>query len=284
MILFWAVAALLAAGASVLILLSARRAKAATDDVPADQQVYARQLDEIEDLHARGLLVEEERRAARAEAGRRLLAAAERTRDGAPAGAGGRTGPLLLVFGLAAPLGALGLYAATGSPGAADQPFEQRLAAWRASDPTTLPPEALIAVAERIAEERPNEPEIWRLLGRARLQVGDAFGAVQALERAARIGGTAEDWEVLASALTDANNGEVGPEALRAYREALARDPQSVPARFGLAQAQAEGGDPAGAQAALRALAQSLPSDDGRRAVLLAEAEKLGARPPVQRP
>jgi cytochrome c-type biogenesis protein CcmH len=275
MIAFWAAAGLLAAAASILILWSARRAKPADEQSP-ETQLYARQLDEVEELHARGLLGEEERRAARAEAARRLLAAADKPRDAQTStGSAGRA--VLLAVAIGTPLVALGLYAAVGDPGREDQPYAQRLKQWRETDPASLEPQALIAVAEQLAKERPTEPEIWRLLGRARLQVGDNFGAVQALERAARIGNTAEDWAVLGSALTDANNGTAGPEAVSAYEEALKRDPTSAPARFGLAQAQAEAGDRAGAAAAIRAIAASLPPHDPRRPVLEAEAQKLAA-------
>ncbi|MEO8813383.1 MAG: c-type cytochrome biogenesis protein CcmI, partial [Caulobacteraceae bacterium] len=78
MFLFWITAALLGAGAASLIVWRAAWAsKSATEADPAIE-VYRRALTEIDDLADRGMIVADERRTARAETGRRLLAEAER--------------------------------------------------------------------------------------------------------------------------------------------------------------------------------------------------------------
>src|SRR5665213_68388 len=78
MIVFWLATALLSVAVAVLIVLRAARA---ADLPPAEDPslaVYRRQLSEIDDLADRGLLVQTERRSARTEAARRLLAAPPR--------------------------------------------------------------------------------------------------------------------------------------------------------------------------------------------------------------
>ena len=69
MLLFWILAGLISSGAALLIL--SRAARAGGGAAPADPtlEVYRRQLAELDDLADRGLLGEEERKAARAEAG-----------------------------------------------------------------------------------------------------------------------------------------------------------------------------------------------------------------------
>ena len=76
MIAFWISAAGLSAAAGALMLRGAARA-GATEGVSTDLDAHKRQLGEIDRLAEAGLLDEAERKAARAEAGRRLLVAAD---------------------------------------------------------------------------------------------------------------------------------------------------------------------------------------------------------------
>ena len=75
MITLWIAAALLAAAAAALVVWRTAGAGPAAED-PA-LTVYRRQLAEIDELSRRELMPDDERRAARAETGRRLLAAAD---------------------------------------------------------------------------------------------------------------------------------------------------------------------------------------------------------------
>ena len=78
MIWFWIAAALISAGAAALIVQRAARATDGRGGENPSLTVYRRQMAELDELSARGLLAETDRRGVRAEAGRRLLAAAER--------------------------------------------------------------------------------------------------------------------------------------------------------------------------------------------------------------
>ena len=73
MIVFWVAAALLSVAVAVLIVSRAQRAADRPRAEDPTLAVYRRQLAEIDDLAARGLLPPSEQRSARTEASRRLL-------------------------------------------------------------------------------------------------------------------------------------------------------------------------------------------------------------------
>lgn len=274
MIGFWFAAGLLAAAAAVLIL---HRAKAAAVATPQDPTVavYRRQLAEIDDLAARGVLAEPERKSAYAEAGRRLLAAADkgaRTWTAAPP----RQGVLLAAAALG-PLLALALYLVVGAPGFPDQPIAARIAAWRAAGPETLQPDQMAAVLRGMVAERPKDPQALQYLAMAEAASGDPASAARALRRAIELEpGRAVLWESLGEALVMQAGGEVSTAAESAFKEALRRDPKAVTARVFLAKRQVDSGDKALGLAQWRAVLAELPAADPRREALariIAEAE-----------
>ena len=274
MIGLWIAAALLSAGAAALIVrrafLGARRAAAPGPELA----VYRRQMTEIDELADRGLLAEAERRSIRAETGRRLLAAAERTepppRAALPA--------IILALAAAAPLVAAGAYLGLGAAGYADQPFAARLAEWRAADPGTLSAPQMAAVLRQIAAERPSDPEPLRNLALAELASDQPMEAVQALERAIALApARAELWAALGQAELGAQNGEASADSRAAFQRALALDPANADARYYLARARIAGGDAAGGLADWRALSAALPATDARKAALEQEIRAVTA-------
>ena len=99
MIAFWVAAGLISAATAILLLY---RAAGAAGHAPADVTglFYRRQLAEIADLADRGLIGEADRRSAEAEAGRRLLTAADA--PGETWTSGGQRN-LVLIAAIAAP-------------------------------------------------------------------------------------------------------------------------------------------------------------------------------------
>jgi cytochrome c-type biogenesis protein CcmH len=273
MLLFWAVAGLLAAGAAGLILFRAGRVLAAGEAADPTAALFRRQAAEIDDLAERGLIPEAERKIAQAEAGRRLL----RANDAAPAiwTADGRKG--VVAVAALAPALALALYLFVGAPGAVDQPFAKRLAAWRAAPPEQLAPDALAAVMRQIVRERPNDPDALRILAIAEGGAGDAPAVARAMRRAVQAAPARADlWEMYGEALLLQSGGEVTPQAEAAFLETLKRDPTSASAQFHLARGRVAAGDLAGAKARFEDLLKTLPADDPRRETVkqaLAEAE-----------
>lgn len=277
MLVFWIAAAVLAAAAALVVLRrAAGRDRAITNP---ETEVYRRHLAEQDELKARGLLGEEEWKAARAEAGRRLLGAADAAEPpSAPATARERT-IVLAAVAVTALLG-VGAYLLIGSPGAPDHPYAQRLAAWRAADPATLDAPRAAAVLASIAEERPNDPEVWSNLGLARAQAGDSIGAVRAFEKALALRpGSADDWTALGISLAELNGGKPGPDGLRAFERALALDPDTPGPRFYLGQAAIEEGRTAEGLAMWRRAAASLSPQDPRRRAIEADIRRVEAGP-----
>src|SRR4051812_5302871 len=99
MIIFWIAAALLSAAAAALVVHFAGRMPQAAEVDPS-ALVYRRHLEDIDGMAERGLIAEEERQSAHAEAARRLLAA-----NAAPveeSNAGGKAGLIVLAVAVAA--------------------------------------------------------------------------------------------------------------------------------------------------------------------------------------
>jgi cytochrome c-type biogenesis protein CcmH len=289
MIAFWIAAAGLSAVVAALMLRGAARAAltlGAGSGDDASLAVHRRQLSEIDDLAERGLLADAELKGARAEAGRRLIAAADR--QVAWPAADPKTRPLILGLAAAAPMVALAAYLLIGAPGAADQPFLKRVAQWRGAELSALSPEKVAAVLEQTAKTKPGDPELFRLLALARLQAGDATGASQALRRAVSLAPARADlWLDLGQTFMAESNGDIGADARRAFSEALKRDPDNVIARYHLAKARIADGDVAGGLTDWRALLAALPAGDPRRAGFaeeIAQVQALGRLPPSTAP
>lgn len=281
MILFVILTAALASGAAALIV--ARAAAAGRGDQGPDPTaaVYRRQLEEVDDLAARGLLDEADRRQAFAEAARRLLST--QTGSDSPAPAVGITRPVARAVAIAAAVAAIcaiGLYLAVGAPGVPDAPFKSRLAQWRAADPQTLGAAPMAAVLADLARQNPDDAALAAYLGRARLAAGDKFGAVESLRRAVKLAPTSvENLVLLGQAQAAMEDDGVSPEAEATFRRALALDPANPAARYAVARAQILRGDTPGGVAGLLALRDSLAATDPRRAMLddqIAEARQAG--------
>ena len=282
MILFWTSAAVLAAGAGALVLWRASLAGRVVAGPDPQVAAYRRALAEIDELADRGLLLESERLSVRAEAGRRLIASADR--PGEPLGASGKPFIPVAAAGVAA-LAALAIYLDIGAPSMKDQPFAGRLAAWRAR-PEEAPPQALAATLNAMAALHPDDPTPLRKLAALDLGMGDGFGAVHALRRAmalaprdATLPAMLGEVEVLG------NNGTITPEARAQFARAIALDPQQQAARYYLAKARIGDGDTAGGLADWRALLAGLAPNDPRRAGRAAEiaaVEQTGHLPTPQ--
>src|SRR5258706_11549408 len=165
MITLWIAAALIAAGAAALIVQRGLDAARLANVADPALGVLRRQLAEIDELADRGLIPADELNGARAEAGRRLLIAA----DGAapPPSAGVGRGHLVILAALPAVL-AIGLYLLVGSPALPDQPFALRLQAWRGR-PQRDPPPRVAPAPPGAAAPRPPDPR--PLCPRAPLQL-----------------------------------------------------------------------------------------------------------------
>lgn len=284
MIALWAMAGVLSAAAVILILFRAahvaRLAATAAQGVDTTSLFYRRQLAEIGDLADRGLLGEDERKGAEAEAGRRLLAAADAPVE---AWSASPNRAAILVAAIAAPVVALGVYLAVGSPQVGDQPFKARLAQWQMTPPQELRAQELAALVADKVKGRPTDPDGYKYLALARGGSGDLLGAVEALRRGVRVAPDRADlWQMLGEAELYQANGELTDDALDAFRHLLKLEPTSLPARFQMAAAKVRDGDKAGGVAEWKALLAEMPAADPRRQnVQAAIANAEGAPPPA---
>jgi cytochrome c-type biogenesis protein CcmH len=260
---FWIMTALATAMAALLVLTGARRGVDAVVDVEPD--AAARELAELDRLKSRGLLTEEAWAAARAEAGRRLLA--------------DRAGPVelrsrpadrrwVLAGAALTAVVALGLYWGIGKPGYGDQTWERRVDAWGASA-EPLEAEQVAAVLTREAKRRPGDRQVLTMLGASRFAADDPVGAASAFRRALAIDPEdARTWSRLGESLVRSQDGAVGADAEAAFREALKRDPGQLGALYFLGDAALKRGDHTGAVALWAPLIKALDPADPRRADL----------------
>ena len=264
MVVFWTAAGLLSVAAAAVIFLRAARSAAESGLTDPTLDVYRRQLTEIDDLAERGLMEAGERDAARAEAARRLLVAADGPRAGWTDSAAQR--PVVLAAAAAVGVLALAGYLFLGQPGSPDQPLQRRVEAWASSQITDLDAPQLAAVLRQALKVRP-EAEGFRFLALAEAQSGNPAAAAKALRRAVALApGRADLWEMLGLSLISGAGGEVTPDARDALATALRLAPGSLVSRFHLARARAASGDREGGIRDLRAIASDLPAGDPRRA------------------
>jgi len=294
MITFTIAAVILSGLAAALILQRAAGAARRTDADPT-LALYRRQLTEIDDLAERGLLAKGELRAAKAEAARRLLGAAQRNDiqvDAAAAPAAVSRGMRLAVLAgaLAAPLLGVGIYLILGSPGAPDQPFKERLAQWSSANPGALNAAQMAAVLETVVKQRPGDAEPLTYLARAQADSGNVAAAAETMRRAIRLDPKVPElWSNLGILLLMQGQGEETAPAAEAFRQAATLDPKNAAARYHLARGRIAGGDLNGGLADWRALAADLPADGAERQQLdgeIAATAKAGhlAAPPKPAP
>jgi len=272
MIAFWTLTGLAAALAALLVLTGARRG-AAVSDVGAESG--ATELDELDRLKARGLLDEAAHAAARAEAGRRLLAGL--TASATPVA--GRHDRVWVLGGIAATVAAtLAVYVLTGAPGLPDQSYERRVDAW-AADLDTLEPAQLAAVTARVVKERPGDRQALAMLGAARFAAEDPLGAASAFRKLIELDPTdAQAWARLGESLVRSSDGQIGADAEAAFREAVKNDPDQLGARYFLGEAALTRGDAAATRAMWTPLIVALDPADPRRLDLERRMPAAGAQ------
>jgi len=232
---------------------AARAARADTLGVLKDQ------LGELEAQAAAGGIPDTEAEALKTDLKRRLLA--EGRQPEAPARPLGEKALLQLAFGLVAvvALAATGLYLKIGRPevGAAKP---ARTASAAGADHPQGDVASMIAQLETSLQQQPGNPEGWRMLGWSYMQTGRNAEAAQAYGRAAALDpGNAEYLSAQGEATVLAASGQVTPDALTAFRKAVAADPADPRARYYLAMAKDQAGDHRGAMADWVALIKSAP-------------------------
>ncbi|MDJ0684358.1 MAG: c-type cytochrome biogenesis protein CcmI [Alphaproteobacteria bacterium] len=269
--IFWIAAAILTLIVVMLIIRPFFQTTAeheAASSADFDVEVYKRQLRELEDEAATGLIGAQEAAAARAEVGRRLLRADETASSvqGGGVAAASRLGrALAILLVVAVPVAAIALYLPLGAPGLSDAPFAARTdeiqQARAARNQNTG---NLTQMAERLTarlQEEPDDGDGWLLLARTQMTLDRYADAIIAYDRAAQLDpGNPVILSGLGEAIVFRSEGAVTPEAVAAFRraaEAAGGALQEPRAAYYLAEALYQTGNRADALEAWIALGQA---------------------------
>lgn len=275
---FWIAAAAITLATLALLLRPLFRHPPPPDaEASHDVTVYRDQFAEIERDLAAGLLTDKEADAARAETGRRLLAADRRAERSAARRGGARALPTAVAIALLLPLGATGVYFALGAPGAPDLPLAERrddpgMAAAEARART----ERLVAALAERQRQTPDDVRGWILLARSLTALERYQEAAGAYGQAAELTGRADLLAAQGEALIAAADGQVTPGARARFEAALAKDPAEARARYYLALAESQDGRRQAAFDGWAALLRDAPPDAPYIATLHARLRALG--------
>jgi cytochrome c-type biogenesis protein CcmH len=233
------------------------------DQMPRDAydlEIYRDQFAELDRDVARGLIPEDQAEAARAEVGRRVLAADNRLRDEPEAA----TAPAprrwsLIAFSVAAPVLGLLLYVQGGSPRLAGA---DRSAVAGGADQAQHDIAPLIEKLVERLRESPGNLEGWTMLARTLYSVSRFNEAASAYANALALApGRADLMSRQAEALSFANNGMITPMARQLFAGAAKADPKNARARYYLALAKLQSGSRREALEDWRALVAGAPPD-----------------------
>lgn len=255
--LFWLIcAALTLAAVAAALKPLAHKPMAAVAAGINDLEVYKDQLRELEQDAGRGLIGNEEAKAARLEISRRILKA------DAQANAGHSENPasakLAVVMVLLVPAVAWAGYMATGSPQMPDQPIAMRMQA--PAENASI--EVLLAKTEAHLAANPQDGKGWDVVAPVYLRLGQFDKAEIAFNKTLEINGPAFKSEIgLGEALAGKNNGMIGPDSEAAFRRAAALDPSNPQPAIMLATAKAQRGEYDAAKAAFEGILASAPVD-----------------------
>ena len=272
--IFWSLSILLAVVAGLAVMLGGRGAASSRRD--GALAIFKDQMAELERDRARGLITEVEAEGARAEVGRRMLAASREGGDAETrAGRGGVIAAALLV-----PILGLGLYLLNGAPGTRSMPFAERQEEQgRSQEVAELAGELR---ARLLAQPDGGPTDGWILLARTLSRQGDWAGAAEALGQVSRRPGVPPGIMTRqAEALITAEGGIVTPEAMELIDEALSRDPTLPAGAFYKAIAAEQAGDPQRARGILLERMEAATGAEPWLEVFAAEATRLDPSRPV---
>ncbi len=155
------------------------------------------------------------------------------------------------------PLFSFGLYLKLGHPQSADMPLQERRAASLDKADFTT----LISRLEEHLRENKDDARGWTILARSYRSVGRFDDTVKAYRQVLKLQADSMPARLgLAEALVE-GQGRVTPEAKEILQAAVRKDPKNPMARYFLARAKCEAGDKGKCVAELTALLADLPKD-----------------------
>ncbi len=236
---------------------------------------YKAQLEEIKRDVERGLLPQGEAESARAEAARRLIAAASGpVQPPAPARPYRLAAAALIAVGL--PAIAFPLYARLGQPRMPDEPLASRAVAPQTDGGI----EAAVAAVEARLSAKPDDGKGWAVIAPVYMRLERYADAAHAYAEALRLLG--EDplrRSAYGEALVAVAGGVVTDEARQAFDRALAEQPGQPQARYYVALAAEQDGRTAEATRDYESLVADSPPDAPWRSMVNARLAALKGEP-----
>lgn len=277
--MIWVVFAILTAAAALSVLVPLARAAAAagagSSQQRADVAFYEAETASIARDLERGVIDAAEAEAAKAEAARRLIAAADDQPDHAPSPWGRRIVALTSLAFIA--IGGVGLYGFIGAPDYPDQPLMAR----RAAPPDQMDLMAALSKVEAHLAQNPGDGRGREVVAPVYMRLGRYADAVRAWSEAISImGANAERETSLGEALTFASEGKITSEALAAFQRAHALSPTYAQARFYLGMAAEQAGEKGKAADLWSALYLDTAPDSPWRPMLAQRLQTIGFPPP----
>ncbi|MGP8119122.1 MAG: c-type cytochrome biogenesis protein CcmI [Xanthobacteraceae bacterium] len=271
----WFVFALMTAAAVFAVLWPLGR-RTASKRGGAESAVYKDQLAEVDRDLETGIIQAPEAAAARAEIGRRLIAAADAETHAPTGSSRGARRAVSVVALLGLPLLAISIYWSLGSPQLPDLPL-----ASRARQPVASASlDTLVAQVEAHLEKNPSDVRGWQVLAPVLMKLGRYDDAARAVRNTITYGGeTAERRADLGEAIAAAANGVVTEQAKGEFERAVALSAGEVKARYFLGLAAEQDGRLADAAAAWRAMLAGAPSDAPWRPLVEAALARVGGPP-----
>ena len=283
--MFWIFIALLTAAVAIVLTYPLMRSNGLADTArDGEVAVYRDQLAELQRERESGLIGETEAEYARAEIGRRLLAAASGKPGEASAISPRKHNALASIVTLLLPLMGLCLYLYMGSPNTPDMPLAARL------EKPGNDMDLMIAKAERHLAQNPDDGAGWDVLAPIYFKTMRLGDAEMAYRNAIRLQGeNAPRLTGLAETLIAANDGVVIDDARSALEDAEKMSPGNPRARFYLALSLEQAGKTDEARNAFAALLKDSPEGAPWIPLLQAHLQNTGgadvaAAPKAQAP
>ena len=244
-----------------------------------DQAVYRDQLRELDRDISRGLLTPADADAARLEIQRRLLAA-----DKLPAAPPrlSRSPVLAVIVFLVIGVGSVSSYLWLGNPELPDDPISARTAELAQDNGPSSLQQATETLAAKL-KQNPSDAAGWLLYGRSLAMLNQWDQAEAAYRHAMDLGQTSPDVVAdHAEVLVMQAGGAVTPAAETAFQQVLKTDPGNGLARYYLALAAMQAGEPRKAIDGFQGLLADMPSDSPLRSQIgqrVAEAAQSAGIP-----
>jgi len=246
----WSVVGVLSLGILAIMLspLIVRRDEAQPTREDFDINVYKDQLGEVDRDLERGLLNEDQAKAARVEIKRRMLAA-DKARAGKHAAGptGDRRSSTILVVAVSVllPIGAVAMYLNLGQPGQPDRPLAGRaLQNEQADGGGKAELKKMVGQLIEMLKTRPEDPRGWALLGNSYVRMEKYNDAIGAYEKAYELSDRNPEIAVnYGEAMALAADAVVTPEAEKIFRSVADTDPSNPKAVYYLSIAEAQRGN-----------------------------------------